>query len=1291
VKRTRKLLTLILSLLCVFCFAVGATSCGKDFGEIETLDIKYDYRVEDSIDVYDLFKYKEDQNLTFEYKIDDGENVKLVGEMIYLKVAGLYQITATSMDEKTATVEVQVYDKLSYMYFENDEMTVDFETSMGVKTLINRAAPTIMCEVEHREYVEQVKIYKIKNQDPIVYDIQEGKATADGFFDGKKFKFIYECDYEFRIYSETSGGRVYFDLTVHAIEDVSGLSNLLENGATLSVDIDNYTASWSKIAGATKYRVKFAGETKVIEDTNIDFSEYIIEEFYHFDFMVIPVDAEGEKIGKMVREDFIVAPDNSKDVILGGGVSSIDGDNMTVTLAGKESAGCGFRSEIHPTLDNSFIAFCNNETGKYGIGYVAEFNFKGNNMPQLCFFTDALNGDITSYGGNGYLFMNGMYAVDKYPSRSTTNVVGEGAFLLLGPNRIDDTHKNYMSISEDYSRCTVSKNTLLTQKFLREEPNREFNYKVRSFDSDGYLAFEILLSDAVTGDVLVGPITRVTETAVDDVKPGYIIAYATVKGADNDTTFSYKLPYEYVDNSDQDAKTFGAFYLGEQNVLLSAGSHPNVSSQGGAFWDDGWVSGISKYVNSYVAFENASQVGKYIDIFFTGNNMPIVTLFANEINTNMGGTTYTTSGEDKYKELNQNGYVLIGNGVYDAITSEAEPKNWYLDENFYVYGPNRISQNPGQINNYNVATVKGTYSKLQDGIDYKYTVGTREVGGLVVIEMKLYNTNTNELIVSAQYNTEKTVTEAGMLGNDLILYAGVKGNSLATTFRYSDIYDFDPNEPFMLISGGVINADGSVTLNAGSHPNVSSQGGAFWDDGWVSGISKYVNSYVAFENVSKVGKYIDIFFTGNNMPLVTFFANAVNSNMGGTTQGNKDIIDQNGYLISNGLFDAINDARDGNGEWFLTENFYVFGPNRISTTLASIKDYNVATIQGSYSKLQDGIDYKYTVGTREAGGLVVIEMKLYNANTNKLIVSAQYNTEKTATEVGTLGNDLILYAGVKGNSLATTFRYTDTYDFDPNESLILISGGSTNADGSITLNAGKSSNVSGYTGAFYDDGWKSDIGKYVNTYVGFDGGYTVGKYIDFTFKGNNMPIVTLFANAVNSAMSGTTQPDATTQIRDQNGYLISNGGFFDQRAIYVSSTNYTPGLLLADYYYVFGPNRIDQSLANNDGTPAGGVSSYRTNVQCVALQENVEYKYTVGSKLVSDKVVIVFELYKLEGSSYTEVYKGSYETNKTQSEVEALGNNLIAYAGVKGYGEEVGGVKQGYKTTFKFSDLYYPQ
>lgn len=1046
-KRTRKLLTLILSLLCVFCFAVGATSCSKDFGEIETLDIKYDYRVEDSIDVYDLFKYKEDQNLTFEYKIDDGENVKLVGEMIYLKVAGLYQITATSMDEKTATVEVQVYDKLSYMYFENDEMTVDFETSMGVKTLINRAAPTIMCEVEHREYVEQVKIYKIKNQDPIVYDIQEGKATADGFFDGKKFKFIYECDYEFTIYSETSGGRVYFDLTVHAIEDVSGLSNLLENGATLSVDVDNYTASWSAVDGATKYRVKFAGETKVIEDTNIDFSEYITEDFYHFDFMVIPVDAEGEKIGKMVREDFIVAPDNSKDVILGGGVSSIDGDNMTVTLAGKESAGCGFRSEIHPTLDNSFIAFCNNETGKYGIGYVAEFNFKGNNMPQLCFFTDALNGDITSYGGNGYLFMNGMYAVDKYPSRSTTNVVGEGAFLLLGPNRIDDTHKNYMSISEDYSRCTVSKNTLLTQKFLREEPNREFNYKVRSFDSDGYLAFEILLSDAVTGDVLVGPITRVTETAVDDVKPGYIIAYATVKGADNDTTFSYKLPYEYVDNSDQDAKTFGAFYLGEQNVLLSAGSHPNVSSQGGAFWDDGWVSGISKYVNSYVAFENASQVGKYIDIFFNGNNMPLVTLFANEINTNMGGTT----------------------------------------------------------------------------------------------------------------------------------------------------------------------------------------------------------------------------------------------------QNNKDIIDQKGYLISNGLFDAINDARDGNGEWFLTENFYVFGPNRISQNPGQINNYNVATVKGTYSKLQDGIDYKYTVGTREAGGLVVIEMKLYNTNTNELIVSAQYNTEKTVTEAGMLGNDLILYAGVKGNSLSTTFRYSDIYDFDPNEPFMLISGGMANADGSITLNAGKSSNVSGYTGALYEDSWKSYVSKYVNTYVGFDGGYNVGKYIDFYFTGNNMPIVTLFANAVNSNMGGTTQPDATTQIRDQNGYLISNGGFFDQRAIYISSTNYTPGLLLTDYYYVFGPNRIDQTLANNDGTPASGVSSYRTNVQCVALQENVEYKYTVGSKLVSDKVVIVFELYKLEGSSYTEVYKGSYETNKTQSEVEALGNNLIAYAGVKGYGEEVGGVKQGYKTTFKFSDLYCPQ
>ena len=73
-------------------------------------------------------------------------------------------------------------------------------------------------------------------------------------------------------------------------------------------------------------------------------------------------------------------------------------------------------------------------------------------------------------------------------------------------------------------------------------------------------------------------------------------------------------------------------------------------------------------------------------------------------------------------------------------------------------------------NNGNVTSIKETNSSNQ-----------------VNVTQQTFN-NKNELIYSATYNTAKTQEEVEILGSNLIVYAGIKGKDLDTTFKYSQIY-----------------------------------------------------------------------------------------------------------------------------------------------------------------------------------------------------------------------------------------------------------------------------------------------------------------------------------------------------------------------------------------------------------------------------------------------------------------------------------------------------------------------
>lgn len=600
-----------------------------------------------------------------------------------------------------------------------------------------------------------------------------------------------------------------------------------------------------------------------------------------------------------------------------------------------------------------------------------------------------------------------------------------------------------------------------------------------------------------------------------------------------------------------------------------------------------------------------------------------------------------------------------------------------------------------------VNTVHGEGSNLQG----KYVVESVKVGETAVEDVNALDFN-KEFVISA------TVVKEGDNTKKLTAYPVVtvdngKGDVTDGTLSQVDAYGkymFVKNDICDFTLGfnlgdtvktvedcnldsynATFNQDGSISLSGmqvGGKFNGKVVNEGNYSDGEYIWTNEHDLGYYALEGEYGVGTYVDIYFTGNNMPYVMFFANEINGNIG--QDGGK------GVVLFNGVVQDDTKLQDGKEAGYLRGGqMIVYGPNRMDS-----RDYNAQGDMDMYVKGMDGsivdagvlkmtqiglrqtpdTNYKFTVGTYEdSNGLLALDLILMDAETGAMIHKASINYSSSRSEnykipVSNLAaGNIILYSSLKASKSSadrfTTFKVSEPYIPQTN----IVMRGATFADGKVTLNAGGHNK----DGVLASDAWYSTISKaFPNNYIGFDGGYEVGKYIDFTFTGNNMPIVTLFANEINESM-GAALPTATaTDQITQTGYLISNGGFY---------SNEYKMFELTEYYYVFGHNRIDQTLMTNSTTINSNINKYKTDVSCVNLEDGVNYKYVVGSKVESDKVVIVFELYKLEGSTYTELYKGTYATDKTVSEVKALGDSVIAYAGVKG---------NSLATTFAYSEFY---
>lgn len=175
-----------------------------------------------------------------------------------------------------------------------------------------------------------------------------------------------------------------------------------------------------------------------------------------------------------------------------------------------------------------------------------------------------------------------------------------------------------------------------------------------------------------------------------------------------------------------------------------------------------------------------------------------------------------------------------------------------------------------------------------------------------------------------------------------------------------------------------------------------------------------------------------------------------------------------------------------------------------------------------------------------------------------------------------------------------------------------------------------------------------------NGYVAWKGDFGIGNYVSFTFKGNNIPNVCLFADEINGDMS----------YKGGEGLIIVSG----LNGLYKSGGHYNT--IYSDSLIVFGPNRI------NGGTnPTGTIwDSYLTRLTGSRFEKftqaflsndttGTEYKYVVGTFSQGDYVYLDLRLYEVTNGNETIIHNQHVATNIHKSQLS--GGNIIAFAPLK--------------------------
>lgn len=427
----------------------------------------------------------------------------------------------------------------------------------------------------------------------------------------------------------------------------------------------------------------------------------------------------------------------------------------------------------------------------------------------------------------------------------------------------------------------------------------------------------------------------------------------------------------------------------------------------------GYANSAAHFQNEvdYVAFDEEfvlNENGTYVDVYFTGNNMPQVEFFASDIL----GNIQNVSGS------NDTGFIVTNGHARNHAYEETSMGGYGYYSNyalFYKYGVTTYERltNGNVLNGATYANVDGTYTykTLVDGVeageekshnysnfsmyslmktqdptqDYRYTVGMfKDPTGGVWIDSKLFKINNgveetepfaswkSSVVIKAAVKEVKddagnvvteavpaqTVLNAGQtISGKIVLHAGFKGiESISGENFYTK---FSLTNPYVgsaasapLVNGGTLDAEtGVITLEGGAYYSASSY---TKEAGYIAFRNAYnANPEDTMFTLDENGTYVEFYFTGNNMPNVEFFASSISGSIW------KDDVNK-GYVVTNG-----NASRNTYNQYRQIMEKGLMNGDLAAAYENGVIDFNVSNTNGyKYNGLVGYTDYfKYGVSS----------------------------------------------------------------------------------------------------------------------------------------------------------------------------------------------------------------------------------------------------------------------------------------------------------------------------------------
>ena len=1069
--KNKKILITILSVVFVVSTFCGISCSKTNHKEINSITQKVVYNTGTSIDMFQLFEIEDGYTYTFKVGkkgVSESEALSIGGRYYYADKSGDYTAHlygVKDMETQIGTADFTVSDTLPFMIISGSSVNMNYNSFIDIDRLINSVNIFIDSDTDVEYTVDEVLFLKnhyVTEGEEI--KIERGTPAGDGFYDGdNRITFNREGVYNFHIIATNAGGSVDGNFTVLVTENYSYYVNLGEP----NYDSDSRVANWNAIDGASYYRVKIDYENVITDQTSIDLDDYLIPEangFQDFDLVIIPLDANKKELkysdglysvnGMLIKQDVIIAPERFGNIVLGE-TTKVNVETDTVTLKGgaanKDLSLTGLMA-----MDSGYLGW----KGDYGLNTYVEFEFSGNNIPNVIFFADEINNKLT-YGGKdavedknkGLMVISGIYGA--YSGAVNKLVCGD-TVALFGPFRYEhgwskqynrwmkgsatSTNRHPVYVDNSFSKPISPEYELLTQNGLKADTSgRTYKYVIGTYGVQACERTKIFL-DMKMYDVenLAEPLFALQQDTLlttDDFKfggdtfnGGNIIVIAPSK--EESATSEIKISKPFTSKPASIVKKgLTENHDGSYTIL---GSYPNNANSGTMLSTyPASVAGFRAYTGTN---EEGYGLGTYLDITFKGNNMPVLTFFADE--TAGGIAEGWVSGKT-------GAGMLIINGLMNKNVDSPAYTN-----QLRIYGPYKYgAKNDAGTTIYNrdnksyfinskdkTELIPMAMDNLDDNTDYRLIIGAIEKNGYIAFDIQFVDVTTNKLLVDTKVETKVTVSAMkdalGIASNEelkgFIVASGAfkgidgEGKVLSTTCKIS----LESTRPSCGLTFERYPLN--ITLDGKNPNNRNSANYNKSNQSWLTG------HYTLLDNDDKAANYglntyLDITFTGNNLPILTFFAK---EDSGAIANGYSTDETGAGIIIINGLVNK-HDSQPNRTDVLRITGPYKYGAKDSSGTKIYDQDTgttnyisNKTTGCSSLENLaQDNLvtdnNYRLIIGAiAKEDGFIYFDIQFKNLTSNILLIDGEFKTTVTVeamkTALGITTGDLTGYIILNG-------------------------------------------------------------------------------------------------------------------------------------------------------------------------------------------------------------------------------------------------------------------------------------